>query len=119
MTGRNFIALPLVFKASSAFLVTKPHQPAKRNIQPIRSRSRSLQPDRKNKRLRLNQLYCRGLTEAPTLLVIANAVLWMSALLALRLFEGNISQMATFAFAALWIIRNGLIYAILNGAKNT
>jgi hypothetical protein len=53
-----------------------------------------------------------------TILVIANAVLWLSALLALRLFEGNISQMTTFAFAALWIISNGLIYAILNGAKN-
>ena len=48
------------------------------------------------------------------LLVVANAVLWMSALLALRLFEGNLSQMTTFAFVALWHISNGLIYAILN-----
>lgn len=53
-----------------------------------------------------------------TLLVIANAVLWMSALLALRLFEGNISQMTTFAFAAILLISNGLIYAILNGANS-
>lgn len=53
-----------------------------------------------------------------TLLVIANAVLWMFALLTLRLFEGNIGQMTTFAFAALWLTSNGLIYAILNGTNS-
>ena len=46
-------------------------------------------------------------------LIIANAVLWATALLAATEFEGRLNQITTFTFAVLWFISNILIYVIL------
>jgi len=46
-------------------------------------------------------------------LIIANAILWAIAILAVTEFEGPLNQMTIFTFAGLWFISNILIYAIL------
>ena len=52
-----------------------------------------------------------------SLLIIANAVLWAAAIFATRQFEGLLSHNTTFAFAALWLTSNALIYTILRGTS--
>ena len=52
-----------------------------------------------------------------SLLIIANAILWAAAIFATKQFEGSLSHNATFAFVALWLISNALIYSILRGTS--
>jgi DNA-binding transcriptional ArsR family regulator len=52
-----------------------------------------------------------------SLLIIANAVLWLAAILLTRQIDGQLSRNATFALVALWLTSNGLIYAILTGTN--
>jgi DNA-binding transcriptional ArsR family regulator len=51
------------------------------------------------------------------LLIIANAVLWAIAIFATKQFEGSLSHDTTFAFLALWLTSNALIYTILRGTN--
>jgi DNA-binding HxlR family transcriptional regulator len=48
-----------------------------------------------------------------TLLIVANAVLWLLGIVIVRQIEGQLSHEATFALVALWLISNGIIYSIL------
>jgi len=52
-----------------------------------------------------------------TLLIIANAILWMIAIFAVRQLNGSVNNDSTFAFIALWLISNGMIYTILRGTS--
>ena len=52
-------------------------------------------------------------------LIIANAVLWAVAILAVTIFEGPLNQMTIFTFAELWFISNILMYTILRGTTNS
>lgn len=49
-------------------------------------------------------------------LIIANAISWALAILAVAMFEGPLNQMTYFTFAELWFISNILIYAILRSS---
>ena len=44
--------------------------------------------------------------------IIANAILWAAAVLAVSQFEGRLHQMTMFSFAVLWFISNISLYAI-------
>ena len=46
-------------------------------------------------------------------LIIANAVLWAAAILAVAELEGPLNQITMFTFAELWFVSNILIYVIL------
>jgi hypothetical protein len=48
-----------------------------------------------------------------SMLIIANAILWATAIFAVTEFDGRLSQISTFAFIALWSTSNILIYTIL------
>jgi hypothetical protein len=48
-----------------------------------------------------------------SLLIIANAILWATAIFTTTEFEGRVSQMTSFAYIALWSTSNILIYTIL------
>ncbi len=52
-----------------------------------------------------------------SLLIIANAILWAIAIFTTRQFEGVLSHNTTFAFVALWLTSNALIYTILRGTS--
>ncbi len=52
-----------------------------------------------------------------SLLIIANAILWVIALFATNQFEGLLSHNITFTFVALWLTSNALIYTILKGTS--
>ncbi len=48
-----------------------------------------------------------------TLLIIANAILWLIGIIITRQIEGQLSRNSTFALVALWLISNGIIFSIL------
>jgi hypothetical protein len=52
-----------------------------------------------------------------SLLIIANAILWVIAIFATNQFEGPITRNTTFTFIALWLTSNALIYTILRGTS--
>jgi hypothetical protein len=58
-------------------------------------------------------ILCRQLS----LLIIANAILWVIAIFATNQFEGPLTRNATLAFVALWLTSNALIYTILRGTS--
>ena len=47
-----------------------------------------------------------------TLLMIANAVIWMTAIIVINLIAVQLSLTATFALVVLWVISNGLLVTI-------
>jgi DNA-binding transcriptional ArsR family regulator len=52
-----------------------------------------------------------------TLLIIANAILWLVGIVLTRQIEGQLSHDATFALVALWLTSNGIIYSILRETR--
>ncbi len=59
----------------------------------------------------------RYLRKQLSALIIANAILWATAILAVTAFEGPLNQMTTYSFAVLWFISNIAIYSILVGTR--
>jgi DNA-binding transcriptional ArsR family regulator len=45
-------------------------------------------------------------------MIIANAILWAAAILAVTLFEGRLSNMSLYSFSALWFVSNIALYSI-------
>jgi DNA-binding transcriptional ArsR family regulator len=60
-----------------------------------------------------NNVVVSYLRKQLSLLIIANAILWTTAILATTEFDGRVSQMTSFIFIALWSTSNILIYTIL------
>jgi hypothetical protein len=52
----------------------------------------------------------RSLRKILPLTIIANAILWATALLSVRLFEGTPAMDVIFTFAGLWFISNIILY---------
>jgi len=52
-----------------------------------------------------------------TLLIIANAILWLAAILAAREFGESLTHNTTFNLIILWLTSNALIYFILKGTN--
>jgi DNA-binding transcriptional ArsR family regulator len=55
----------------------------------------------------------RSLKKEISAVIIANALLWAAAILAVAGFEGRLQQMTLFSFAALWFTSNIILYSIL------
>jgi DNA-binding HxlR family transcriptional regulator len=45
-------------------------------------------------------------------MIIANAILWATALFAVSVFEGQLSNMTLYSFSSLWFISNIALYSI-------
>jgi len=54
-----------------------------------------------------------------TALIVANAILWAAALLAVSEFEGRLQQPTLYSFAALWFISNIILYTILTSMRKS
>jgi DNA-binding transcriptional ArsR family regulator len=52
-----------------------------------------------------------------TLLILANAILWLIGIVLTRQIAGQLDHNATFVLVALWLISNGIIYSILRETK--
>jgi DNA-binding transcriptional ArsR family regulator len=64
--------------------------------------------------VRSNSIVSRIRKELPAV-IIANAVLWATALLLTTQFEGRLHQSTILSFAALWFISNIILYSISVG----
>jgi len=55
----------------------------------------------------------RSLKKEISMVIIANAILWAGAILAVSMFEGRLHQFTLFSFAALWFVSNIILYSML------
>ncbi len=53
------------------------------------------------------------------LVIIANAILWASAIITVSLFEGDLHQMTMYSFAALWFTSNIILYSLATRVNQT
>jgi DNA-binding transcriptional ArsR family regulator len=49
--------------------------------------------------------------------IVANAILWAAAILAVSQFEGALHQITLFSFSALWFVSNIILYSILTRVR--
>jgi DNA-binding transcriptional ArsR family regulator len=61
----------------------------------------------------LTNIVVKYLRKQLTLLIIANAILWLIGIVVTRQIEGQLDHKTTYVLIALWLISNGIIYSIL------